>query len=183
MSIQPQPIYGNQYFKEVQNVASTNFQRIHADQLVTSHLQIGVDTKLAGDLKKVTVKGYAPTALIGTTITDGVSLCSTPAATTTLGNALALPAGAIITDLVLRGGSLTGGPVAIETSTALNATGPVIYATNPSTSNINLGASPSLLTQTGLAATPTYITVQPQTSAVTAGSLAAYITYVKPESA
>ena len=67
MSIQPQPIYGNQYFTEVQNVASTNIQRLHADQVVTSHLQVGVDTKLAGDLKEVTVKVRKPASALTTT--------------------------------------------------------------------------------------------------------------------
>jgi hypothetical protein len=185
MSIQPQPIYGNQYFKEVQNVASTNFQRIHADQLVTSHLQVGVDTKVAGDLKQYTVKCYAPTALSTLLTSAAVTLVKQAGIeTATAANAFVLPAGAVLTGLVLKGSSLTSSgsaTIGVETNTTLNnVSGTSILATAPAYADVNLGVNPALVDDQVASASALYLNVQPGTAALTAGSLVAYVSYDIP---
>jgi hypothetical protein len=192
MSIQPQPIYGNQYFTEVQNVASTNFQRIHADSLVCSRLQVGVnaDITYAGGLEQKTVKGYVAVAA-GSYLTAGsaktLSKTLLPAATAVdASTAVVLPANAVVTRVVFKGVSLvgdTGSTVGLVLDAALNTAG-TTAVTSTAFATVNAGVSPALVAaQVVATGSNRYISIQPATAELQTGSLVAYITYVIPSSA
>lgn len=169
MSIQPQPIYGNQYFTEVQNVASTNFQRIHADQLVTSHLQVGVDTKVAGDLKQYTVKLLSPAA----------AAAGTFALTKVDGTAFTLPANALVTQIlecVLTAPTLGG------TATINNSVG-ILSASIASNASANTEYFVPIVAHASASSASALNLVLGTSATVAAGGIVVYVTYTVPFSA
>ena len=114
------PIQGNQYFNRVENIASSQIQRVESDNVQTTNLTIGYSLT-NGPNTSFTVTGYTPASFLsGGTVTTvgGVATGKTYYYTLAdvYGNNIQLPLGATITSLIIvpgatitLGGTGTGG--------------------------------------------------------------------------
>jgi len=119
------PLNGNQYFNQVQNIASAQLQRVQVDELRTTKMTVSGSSINNGPFTTVTVTGYAN--IIGTT-TFGVTLTSAPGiapAAVNSSNALILPANAILSNIYMsnNGTALVGGTSSALMTTAAVSTG------------------------------------------------------------
>ena len=182
------PTLGNQAFTSVRNIASSEIQRLKADQVTASSvtassvtaktLTATADYNLAG---LTTVTGYAPAAF--STLNGAVlSLVDSN------GDYLTLPEGALVKDVsVTNGGvTITGSSPTNELATSnrvnlASNSGTVITLTSAlSAADINANYFTPSAATTGADGTNIYVNVTNDSSANTAGSYVAYITYFLP---
>ena len=182
------PIQGNQYFNRVENVASSQIQRVLTDSVVTTNLTVSTGFNY-GNLNSVTVVGYAAVQGTGG---NGVGLSTSQTVAPTAGNAngvaLVLPANAIVTKLVVEsiGTTLAAGTSLVIASSATVAPGGgVPIATTPllnggTRANINSGLVWTQFGSTGSTVVGTQVFLNTvETGSFTAGGIfQVFVTYV-----
>ena len=129
------PIQGNQYFNRVENVASSQIQRVMADTVVTTNLTVGSSYKF-GPLTYTTVVGYTPTTINGGGTSSFTLQSQAGQGQATSSSGLTIPAGAyLINTTVLNTGA--------------------IFNSNATTITVGTGALNAAPGVTGLSATTT----------------------------
>ena len=176
------PLNGNQYFNRVENIASSQIQRIKSDNVQTTSLTVSSEFT-RGVFRNVTVTGYAATQ---GTATWGASLTTVRGAAPSTATALVLPAGAIIKKIVVQGPVAGSGTLTLQTNTVVAPGGAAPtgtttnYLVSGTVASINAGLEfiSSQSTGTSPVGTQVYVNTVENSAALTVGStLTVTITY------